>query len=451
MRRTERQWDEAWGGAWVPLMVGVGALMAGALVMAALFALGKGTAEASLEREEKPIHVQVAVAEPRDVPVTITGYGQARALKTVDIIPEVSGKVIETHPNLHVGGIVPEGEILFRIDPRPYEARVAEARAQVARYESSLDRLRTEQENEARRLTTLDRSLDLSRGNRNRAAALVKEGIGSQNEADAVEEAYLSAKSQRDSTADAVSLYPARIRELESELAASRARLDVTLLDADSTRVMAPFTARVKSVSIETDQFVTPGIRVLTIVDDSVLEIPVALDSQDAKRWLRFGETPSAPGAAWFSELDRSVCGIQWTEEDNGHRWEGTLHRIEAYDSATRTVTAVVRVEGAQMHAEGERRFPLVDGMFCKVAIPGRPMRGVYQLPQSAVSFEDTVFVSIDNRLKTVPVETVRVEGGYTYIDKGLNPGDLVITTRLVNPLDQSLLEVTKPDAGDAQ
>jgi hypothetical protein len=52
-----------------------------------------------------------------------------------------------------------------------------------------------------------------------------------------------------------------------------------------------------------------------------------------------------------------------------------------------------------------------------------------------------------DSRLKTVPVKVARVEGDTTLVSDGLQSGDLVVSTRLADPMENILLEVTKPDS----
>jgi hypothetical protein len=89
--------------------------------------------------------------------------------------------------------------------------------------------------------------------------------------------------------------------------------------------------------------------------------------------------------------------------------------------------------------------------MFCSVAIPGKILHNVFVIPRWAISFEKTLYVSVDNRLKTIPVEVARVQGETALVTSGIKPGDIVITTRLVNPLENSLLNITQlKTAGDA-
>jgi len=64
-------------------------------------------------------------------------------------------------------------------------------------------------------------------------------------------------------------------------------------------------------------------------------------------------------------------------------------------------------------------------------------------LPRQAVSFENTVYIAVGNRLKTLPVTVARIEGQNAYVVEGLNAGDNVIITRLIDPLENALLKIT--------
>jgi len=89
--------------------------------------------------------------------------------------------------------------------------------------------------------------------------------------------------------------------------------------------------------------------------------------------------------------------------------------------------------------------------MFCSVKIPGRNLNNVFKLPRQAVSFENTVYLAVDNRLKTVPVKVARIEGESAYVADGLNVGDMVIITRIIDPLENTLLEITNKNIEEKQ
>jgi multidrug efflux pump subunit AcrA (membrane-fusion protein) len=406
--------------------------------------LKKPPAEAPVE--ERALRVKAVRVVGEDVPVTITGYGEVRALDVVTITPEVVGKVVEIYPSLEVGSVVPKGETLFVIDPRTYAARVEEARAAVKQIGSGIERLRTQLANDEKRLTTLSRSRDLARAEYERVKRLLEiDQVGAQSGVDAAERAYNGAVDLVDQMDRAIAVYPIQIQELSDSLDSARARMEIAEINLERTRLTAPFDARIVEVHIEKDQYVAPGapVPLLTLSDDSVLEISVPLDSRDARQWLRFNGSRSADETAWFNDLKRVPCSVIWTEDKNGHAWSGTVDRVEKFDSRSRTLTVAVRIEGADALSDDADRLPLVDGMFCVVEIPGRTLERAYRLPSWAVSFENAVYVDVNGRLRTTPVTVAWAHGDSVFVTDGLTSGDLVVTTRLVNPLEGSLLDIT--------
>ena len=162
------------------------------------------------------------------------------------------------------------------------------------------------------------------------------------------------------------------------------------------------------------------------------------IDSVEARKWLRFkpGKTDG-----WLQGVEPVECEIRWTG-DSSNVWNGHLHRVIKFDTTTRTVTMAVRINTYQIDISKENRLPLIEGMFCKVSIPGRILTDVYQLPVWAVSYKNTVFLANSGRLKTTRVEVEHSQNDDIFISKGLKEGDQVITTRLVEPLENSLLKI---------
>ncbi|MEE4112229.1 MAG: HlyD family efflux transporter periplasmic adaptor subunit [Desulfobacteraceae bacterium] len=416
-------------------------LVSGWAGMNGLASLKEPPAEA--KTEERPIKVKTTTVQPRDYPVFISGYGEARALTVVTVAPEVSGRVVYTHPNLKAGQIIPAGDIMFRVDPSDYEAGLREARAGVTQWQATVARLQKQFAIDSRRLKTLERSAQLAKAEFERVKRLFEaDKVGTRSGIDQAERAYNSALDQADQISQAVSLYPLQIREAESSLASTRARLSVAETNLSRCAISSPFNARIRSVTVETGQFVSPGQNVLTLVDDTVLEIQVSLDSRDARRWLQFEPVSDRQPTAWFGNLTPVECTIRWTEDKTGSSLTGILNRVVQFDQQTRTLTVAVWVNALSAMGGGHRSLPLVEGMFCTVDIPGRTMRAVYRLPRQAVTFENKAYlVNADNRLETVNVSVERIEGEYVYVGQGINPGDMVILTRLIDPLENALLE----------
>ena len=402
---------------------------------------------ATAKNEERALRVEAIRVQQADAPVVITGYGEVHALKVVPISPEVSGTIVEIHPRLDVGEIIPSGEPLFQIDTRNYDAAVREAQANVMQWENAVKRLEKQYAVDRQRLHTLQRNRDLAERAFQRLRNLFqKNRVGTRSGVEEAEQAFNTTTDRVDQMKQALALYPIQIKEAQNSLASARARLSVAAVNLDRCTMATDFDARVKSVFIERGQYVAPGQQVLTLADDAILEIQVPLDSRDASRWLQFNGGRGQGGATWFAGLEPVVCNIRWTEENARHRWQGRLHRVVRFDRQTRTLTVAVRIDFSEAAGNGTQGLPLVEGMFCAVDIPGKTLKNVYRLPNWAVSYKNTVYKIRDSRLKTVPVKVARIEGDTAIVSAGLQPGDLVISTRLADPLENILLKVTHVD-----
>lgn len=393
--------------------------------------------------DEPSLRVEVLKAYTEDVPVSITGYGEVKVLDVVSIAPEVSGKIVKIHPRLETGEIISKGDVLFSIDPRDYEASLEETAAAVKQLENSILRLNKQYEIDRERLKTLKRNRDLAKNQYDRVRKLFEEDkVGTLSGVDQAEQSYNSTFDQVEQMALAIELYPIQIREAESSLDSARARLSSAETRLERCIVKAPFNGRISEVSLEEGQYVSPGMNLATLANDSVLEIRVPLDSRDAAKWLQFNKEESKQATAWFNGLEKVKCNIRWTEAAPDSYWQGILHRVVKFDQQTRTLTVAIRINAENAVSDNGNLLPLVEGMFCSVEIPGKTLSDVFRVPRWAVSFENTVYLSVENRLTTVPVKVEKVENEDAFISKGLEPGDIVITTRLVDPLENSLLEI---------
>ncbi len=289
--------------------------------MAALASLKKAPAQAV--SQEQAYKVEILRAQPENVPVVLTGFGEARSIRSVVLSAEVSGTVIAVHPRLNLGEIIPEGDVLFQIDPRDSQTALAEADAQVAQLENTAARLEKEWDLEKRRLSVLQRTRDLALAEFQRLQRLYDESkVGTRSGVEAAEKAYNQALDQLKLLEQSVAVYPVRLREARAALDAARAQRERTLTQLARCTVKAPFTGRITAKNVEHGQFLNPGTPAVTLADDSILEIHVPLDSDDARRWLLFEPSSGPSELAWFHSLRQVPCTVRWSQDPEGHAWE---------------------------------------------------------------------------------------------------------------------------------
>jgi len=109
------------------------------LLLIALMAGCDRQAPGSLERPPAPVSVAAAVTQ--DVPIYIDAVGKIVAREVVSIQPQVSGRITKIH--FSDGADVKAGDVLFTIDPRPYQAHLNQAEASVAQAQAALNLAKT--------------------------------------------------------------------------------------------------------------------------------------------------------------------------------------------------------------------------------------------------------------------------------------------------------------------
>src|SRR5258705_4075486 len=98
--------------------------------LSAIFLTGcVNKAQQNFERPPSPVQVTAAISQ--DVPTYLDAIGKTVAREVVSIQPQVSGRIIKIH--FTDGANVKKGELLFTIDPRPFEANLKQAQANLAK------------------------------------------------------------------------------------------------------------------------------------------------------------------------------------------------------------------------------------------------------------------------------------------------------------------------------
>jgi len=120
------------------------------IALIGLATCGKRGASPSPQQQGGPVPVRVAAAVRRDVPLELTAIGTVEAFAIVNVKAQVGGTLISV--GFSEGQTVTRGQILFRIDPRPYQAALAEARAKLAADQARLQQALAEEQRQRKLL-----------------------------------------------------------------------------------------------------------------------------------------------------------------------------------------------------------------------------------------------------------------------------------------------------------
>ena len=198
--------------------------------------------------------------------------------RTTVIAPQVSGYVSEVLVRDYE--VVRPGQILARIDDRPYRARVEQARANLA---AALANLANSTQARASRSANLrgqlagvvsaKAQLQRSRADMARAADLSSDGSISLRERDQTRAALAQAEAQLGQAAATADIGREDIKTvdvgrggLQAQVDAARAQLDAALIDLDHTVIRAPEGGRLGEVGVRLGQYVTNGTQLMAVV-----------------------------------------------------------------------------------------------------------------------------------------------------------------------------------------
>ena len=194
------------------------------------------------------------------------------------ITPRIAGEIVEVA--VRENQLVKKGEVLVRIDPRDYQARLANAQAQVAQAEAALVANSRQQEMQAAMIDEARASLNAAEADRVRvrkdyegASSPVKDGVATQARLDTASAGYQSA--QATVTRGSAALKAARTQigtleaeraRLEAQLQATKAAEQLAALDLEATVLRAPSDGLVGNLAAKLGERVSPGLRLLSLV-----------------------------------------------------------------------------------------------------------------------------------------------------------------------------------------
>ena len=343
---------------------------AAALLLTALAAASCGGKKDPQAFERPPAPVTVAQAVTREVPVYLDEVGKCVAREVVSIQPQVSGRVTRLH--FTDGADVKRGDLLFTIDPRPYEAQLHAAQADLARASAALN---------------------LARSQWTRAETLIQTKAISQEE--------------YDTRKNAVDLTQAQVQQATAAAEAAR-------LNLEYCSIRSPIDGRAGHRLVDVGNVVTANTATLLTIerldpiyaDFTVAQNDLTVVQRNMKRGdlrveVRLPDEPDKPVSGALTFLDNSVA------------------------DATGTVTLRATVGNVD-----HRLWP---GRFVRVRLLLSMLPGAVLLPAVAPQLSGkgpfVYVVKADATAEIRPVKTGQRQGDSIVIEEGVKAGERVVVT----------------------
>lgn len=429
--------------------------------IAALVAMGRsGPDVAHGTPGEVARSVRVIEAIPTDVVPQAVGYGLVTPAREFRAVAQVPGRLVERSPELEPGRILAAGTEILRLDPADTTLALARLEAEVERIRVQLEELDLRADNLAASAALEAQNLALAEQNADRKRALLARGTGTQADLDVAEGERIRAAVGLQGIENELALVPSERRLLEASLAQAEAQRDEAQLDLDRTRIRTPFTGRVASVSVDTDEYVGVGAELAVIegIDRAEISARLAIDDLfpliggliDPTLLTDLSQlSQTVPTLGLSATVRLSVDGIDAT-------WAARVDRLgDTVDPATRTVGVVVAVDDPYGAARPGERPPLANGLFVEVAIAGPPRPDRLAVPRTAVirDTDGATFLYVateEDRLHIRPVAIGLRQDAYAVVDSGLAAGERVIVSDMAPASDGMAVDPVPDPAAQA-
>lgn len=371
---------------------------AGAPLLALLAVAGWTACEKP--RPTAPPPPKVSVSQPQTA--TVTNYdeypGHLDAVESVEIRPRVSGYIDSIH--FEDGAKVKAGDLLFVIDPKPFQAELERVQAQRQQAETHLA---------------------LASNDLKRAASL--------RGTKAISEEEYDTRSNG-------------VREGQAALAAVAAAEAVARLNLSYTRVLAPISGRIGRRLVTAGNLVQgggmmPGTLLATLVSLDPIYCYFEVDEPAFLRYRTNATQRTAAGEATIALR----CDLALVNE-TGFPREG---RVDFFDNQVDRKTGTIRLRGVFPNPDHR----LVPGMFARARVPAGPPVAALLVPAVAVgSDQGNKYVMVVNEGSVVqprPITVGRTHGLLVSVLEGLTPQDQVVVNGLMMARPGSKVEVVAP------
>jgi len=353
-----------------------------ALFLVLLIASGCSKQQAAAPPRVTTTPVVVAKVTQRAMPVQLTAIGNVGAY-TVSVEAQVAGELLEVH--FKEGDFVHKGQLLFTIDPRPYEASLAQAQATLMR----------------------DKAVAVnSRAQEQRLSKLLTDGVVSPSDADASK-----------SGADAA----------EASVAADEAALKTAQLNLEYCRIYSPIDGRTGAVIVKPGNLVkVADIPIVVIKEVSPIHVDFTVPQEylpDIKKYLAAGALrveATAPNSSGSPEV-------------------GTLTFV---DNTVDTTTGTIHLRATFENSRGV----LWPGLYVNTLMTLAQQSNATVIPSQAITAGQqgsfVYVVQADGTVVPRSVTSGRTVEGLAVIDKGLQSGETVVTDGQVRLVPGSKVQI---------
>jgi RND family efflux transporter MFP subunit len=347
------------------------------------------------------LSVQVQKLTRADLAVTISSYGTIKPRTQSILLPQVSGQIISISPKFRAGGFFEQGDVLVQLDQRDLlaEVKISQASLFGAKQSLSEEQARVEQAKQ-----------DWQRlGNSEGAPDLVLR-----------KPQFLAAQA---------TVYSAQASLAKAELALER------------SNIVAPYTGRILSKSVDVGQVVSVGTELAEIYAVDYVEIRLPLKNKDLPYMV-------LPENSRFQDEDVRQQPAVTIHSDLSIRqsWYGKVVRTEgAFDQESQQLFVVAQIDDPYGKNESGG-LPLKIGQYVSAEINGKVIEKALTIPNKAIYQGSYVYVVEGKLLKRKNINIAWQNDDVAVIQEGLEAQQLLVLTPLGQVTSGTIVSISSID-----
>src|SRR6266404_258060 len=344
------------------------------------------------------VPVEMANVTQQDVPIQIKAIGNVEALTTIAVRSQVEGTLLRV--GFVPGQEVKKGELLFAIDPRPLQAQLSQAEANLLK---SMAAVRQGQDIVARDQATAANDRVIA----NRDANLLEAGV-------IPREQYDNDMSKLKSDEATVRADQSAVANLQAAQKAEQATVENARVQLSYTTIRAPLAGKTGNLAVTAGNLVRANdtTPMVTITTSAPIYVTFSVPQQDLMRIRQY-----AGSTSFATEV--VIPG------DEANHAFGKLSLV---DNTVDTATGTVRLKATFLN-EDRRLYP---GQFVNVVLTLGIQSGAIVVPSQAVQVgQDKSFVYVVKSDSTAEMRVIKpgaIADTMTVIEDGLKPGEQVVT-----------------------
>ena len=365
-----------------------------------------------------PPTVEVVEVRQQDVPIYGEWIGTLDGLVNADIKAQVSGYLLKQ--GYVEGSFVRAGQLLFEIDPRPFEAALDQAQGQLAQASGQSAQAKAQLAQTEAQLTAAEANQRKAQLDEDRYVPLAKQEAITQQDLDNAVQNNLAAKAQVQAARAGVETARAQIQAAEAAVQSAKAAVATAKLNLGFTRLTSPIDGIAGLAQQQVGALVSPASGAVTTV--STLDPVKVYFTVSEQEYLDFNRRFPTQ-ASRDAETGRLPLELILAD--------GTVYahkgKFSFADRQVNQATGAIRIAGL---------FPnpgniLRPGQYGRVRASTRTKAGALLIPQRAVTeLQGTYQVAVVDGSNKIAIRTVKIAdrvGSQWIIDEGLKAGEKVV------------------------